>query len=126
MWEAGAREGGKFASGLRKAWDRRMGHSQQQHSQGQGSSHGAELAARQAESDITVRLGLAAFAIAAYVKMVLCPSLSSYIPRTGSGFSALGREVRRAKPPLPPPPTPPSLSFTHCGAMLGAKSAVGD
>ena len=31
-----------------------------------------------------IRLGLAAFAVSAYIKTVLCPSMSSYTPRMSS------------------------------------------
>ena len=64
----------------------------QQHAHDPPHDVQAQLA-RQAESDMTVRLGLAAFAVAAYVKTVLCPVLSDYIPRTGSGMS-VGHLVR--------------------------------
>lgn len=85
-----AKESNKFASGLRKAWDRRVN----QHSSAHDSAHDvAAQLAKQAESDMTVRLGLAAFAVAAYVKMVLCPALSNYIPRTGS-MASVGYVVR--------------------------------
>lgn len=33
---------------------------------------------------MVIRLGLAAFAVSAYIKTVLCPSLSSYTPRMSS------------------------------------------
>ena len=80
------KEGGKFAAGLRKAWEKRAWHGPQA---AHDSSHDVQAQlARQAESDTSVRLGLAAFAIAAYIKMVLCPALSNYIPRSGSGMSA--------------------------------------
>ncbi len=43
-----------------------------------------ELEAAQAATDLVIRLGLAAFAISAYIKTVLCPSMSSYTPRMSS------------------------------------------
>jgi hypothetical protein len=41
-------------------------------------------AAAEAATDVVIRLGLAAFAVSAYIKTVLCPSLSSYTPRMSS------------------------------------------
>ena len=41
-------------------------------------------AAAEVATDVVIRLGLAAFAVSAYIKTVLCPSLSSYTPRMSS------------------------------------------
>ncbi|BDA40960.1 hypothetical protein COCOBI_01-6140 [Coccomyxa sp. Obi] len=45
-------------------------------------------AAAEAATDVVIRLGLAAFAVSAYIKTVLCPSLSSYTPRMSSASLA--------------------------------------
>ena len=43
-----------------------------------------EHEAAEAATDLVIRLGLAAFAVSAYIKTVLCPSMSSYTPRMSS------------------------------------------
>ncbi len=43
-----------------------------------------EQEAAEAATDLVIRLGLAAFAVSAYIKTVLCPSMSSYTPRMSS------------------------------------------
>ena len=43
-----------------------------------------EQQAAEAATDVVIRLGLAAFAVSAYIKTVLCPSMSSYTPRMSS------------------------------------------
>ena len=43
-----------------------------------------EQEAAEAATDLVIRLGLAAFAVSAYIKGVLCPSMSSYTPRMSS------------------------------------------
>ncbi|KAK9813346.1 hypothetical protein WJX73_001697 [Symbiochloris irregularis] len=92
-----------FAQGFRRAFSRMShapphdSHPPSKPSTPNASQHGSPLADRKAESDTIVRQGLAAFAIAAYVKAILCPSLANYIPRSSSGFAHLANWSRQSR-----------------------------
>ena len=51
-----------------------------------------EEEAAEAAADVVIRLGLAAFAVSAYIKTVLCPAMSSYTPRMSSASLVLPRQ----------------------------------
>jgi hypothetical protein len=58
-------------------------------------------AASEVATDTIIRLGLAAFAVSAYIKTTLCPSLSSYTPRMSSASLVLSASRVSASRPTP-------------------------
>ncbi|KAK9806258.1 hypothetical protein WJX72_007513 [[Myrmecia] bisecta] len=85
---AKAKAGGGRLAGLRRALHRNKGEAEgspdAQHAQ-QGADMAAEVAA-----DTLISIGLAAFAVSAFIKSVLCPSLASYTPRASASSQWAG------------------------------------
>lgn len=55
----------------------------------QPESEGPQMAAQAAAAAVLVPLGLAAFAVSAYIRSTLCPSLQSYSPQPLSSVSTV-------------------------------------
>ena len=72
-----------------------------------------EHEAAEAATHLVIQLGLAAFAVSAYIKTVLCPSMSSYTPRMSSA-SLVGplkshKNISSRTPYMP--------AATHCATV---------
>ena len=77
-----------MAGNLRKAMG--MGSKEADlHKQTQPELEGPQVAAEAAAAAVLVPLGLTAFAISAYIRSTLCPSLQTYSPQTLSSLSTV-------------------------------------